>query len=128
MILVVRLGPAVVAARSIPRPGNRKAPAVLHSAGALSVGDTGFEPVTFSVSGRRAPRLRQSPRGTPRAYQTPRAPRATSKARGKESGEPGRTEAVVAVRRLAGASGRTALAGCPSKRGPYRTCARYAAP
>src|ERR1700678_682885 len=88
MILVVRLGPAVVAARSIPRPGNRKAPAVLHSAGALSVGDTGFEPVTFSVSGRRAPRLRQSPRGTPRAYQTPRAPRATSKARGEQSGEP----------------------------------------
>src|ERR1700733_6076033 len=85
MIIVVRLGPALAAAGSMPVRGNRKAPAVLLSAGALSVGDTGFEPVTFSVSGRRAPRLRQSPRGTPRAYQTPRAPRATSKARGERS-------------------------------------------
>jgi hypothetical protein len=56
--------------------GKDKGPCRVASAGALSVGDTGFEPVTFSVSGRRAPRLRQSPRGTSRAYQTLRAPRA----------------------------------------------------
>src|ERR1700733_16334506 len=100
MIIVVPLGPARAAAGSMPVHGNRKAPAVLLSAGALSVGDTGFEPVTFSVSGRRAPRLRQSPRGTPRAYQTPRAPRATMKARGEQSGErlaPGATRASSAT-------------------------------
>jgi hypothetical protein len=140
MIIVPHLGPAVVAAcqdghgnafslgardRALPDGENEKAPARLSSAGALDVGDTGFEPVTFSVSGRRAPSLRQSPgeHGEP----TRRRACPVQRRRPVESNPVSawRPEAVVGVRRLAGASGRTDLAGCPSKRGPYRTCARY---
>src|ERR1700722_8756671 len=89
MIIVVRLGPAVAAVGSTPVRERQKGPCRVASAGALDVGDTGFEPVTFSVSGRRAPRLRQSPRGTRRAYQTPRAARAATKA-GARHGPPAR--------------------------------------